>query len=154
MKLESVLQSSIPFPASKKLALNLLMTQNAVLEQISSALKPFELSIEQFNVLRILRGQQSAPLNMHDIQQRMFAKTSNTTRLVDKLLTKQLVTRNVCPANRRKIEVQITAKGLELLNEVSPLVDSAEQAFSAPLSERETTLLIELLEKLRTNKSE
>lgn len=154
MNLESVLKSSIAFPASKKLALNLLMSQNAVLEQISSALKPFELSIEQFNVLRILRGQQSAPLNMHDIQQRMFAKTSNTTRLVDKLLAKELVTRNVCPANRRKIEVQITEKGLELLNEVSPLVDAAEQSFCAPLSPSEVNLLIGLLEKLRTNTSE
>lgn len=151
MNLESVLKSSVPFSASKKLALNLLITHNTVLEQISSALKPFELSIEQFNVLRILRGQQSAPLNMHDIQQRMFAKTSNTTRLVDKLLAKELVTRNVCPANRRKIEVQITQKGLELLKQVSPLVDAAEQSISAPLSEKDMALLIELLEKLRTN---
>jgi DNA-binding MarR family transcriptional regulator len=62
--------------------------------------KPYEISGEQYNVLRILRGQKSQ--NMCVIQERMLAKTSNTTRLVDKLLLKEYVTRKVCPENRRK----------------------------------------------------
>jgi DNA-binding MarR family transcriptional regulator len=65
---------------------------------------------EQFNVLRILR-KKGNPANMSVIQERMIAKTSNTTRLVDKLLLKNFVTRKVCLENRRKIEVLITQKG-------------------------------------------
>lgn len=94
----------------KKTVINILYTQNVVHDKFNEILKPFELSVEQFNVLRILRGQNGNPANMCLIQERMIAKTSNTTRIVDKLLAKQLVTREICPQNRRKMDVHITAK--------------------------------------------
>ena len=83
-----------------------------MLSMINSAeiMKPYDLSGEQYNVLRILRGQKGCPANMCIIQERMLAKNSNTTRLIDKLLLKDFVTREVCPDNRRKIEVLITTK--------------------------------------------
>jgi DNA-binding MarR family transcriptional regulator len=84
------------------------------------------------------------------IQERMLAKTSNTTRLVDKLLLKELVTRNVCPDNRRKIEVLITEKGLSLLKELEPQLKEHEESFANNLNPEELQQLNFLLEKYRT----
>lgn len=138
-------------PIAKAAVLNVLFTHNAILEKFSEILKPFDLSAEQFNVLRILRGQKGSPANMCSIQERMIAKTSNTTRLVDKLLLKGLVTREVCPANRRKMEVMITDKGLALLQELDPKVEAHEQEFASRLTAGELQELNSLLEKFRNN---
>jgi DNA-binding MarR family transcriptional regulator len=116
---------------------------------MNEILKPYEISGEQYNVLRILRGQKGGPANMCMIQERMLAKTSNTTRLVDKLLLKKLVTRNVCPANRRKIEVLITQKGLDMLTELGPKILKHEQSFSKNLNAEELDKLNFLIEKYR-----
>lgn len=126
-----------------------MYTQNILGEKFNEVLKPYDLSGEQYNVLRILRGQKGNPANMCVIQERMLAKTSNTTRLVDKLLLKELVTRNVCPDNRRKIEVLITKKGLSTLLELDPKVIEHENAFSNNLTVEELEQLNTLLEKYR-----
>jgi DNA-binding MarR family transcriptional regulator len=83
------------------------------------------------------------------IQERMITKNSNTTRLIDKLLLKELVTRNVCPENRRKIEIEITKKGLDILLELDPKVKEYEENFANNLSAEEVQQLISLLEKYR-----
>lgn len=149
MKIEDVLKSSVPMDISKKILMNIIYTQNIISENFNEILKPYEISSEQFNVLRILRGQKGNPANMCVIQERMLAKTSNTTRLVDKLLLKGLVTREVCPDNRRKIEVLITTKGLHLLEELEPKVIDHEHFFSNKLTEEEKLQLNLLLEKYR-----
>ena len=133
----------------KKTLLNVMMTQNVLSEQLNVILKPFEISAEQFNVLRILRGQSGQPASMAVIQERMVAKTSNTTRLVDKLLAKELVTREVCSDNRRKIDVTITDLGLALLVDLDPKIDTYESAFAAKLTQDELVTLNQLLEKYR-----
>ena len=86
---------------------------------------------------------------MSMIQERMIAKTSNTTRLVDKLLLKELVLREICPINRRKMEITITEKGLQLLLQLDPSVEAHERSFSKNLTVEELELLNELLEKFR-----
>jgi DNA-binding MarR family transcriptional regulator len=134
----------------KKTVINILYTQNLLHDTFNDILKPFEISVEQFNVLRILRGQNGKPANMCLIQERMIAKTSNTTRIVDKLVAKALVTREICPHNRRKMEVNITVKGLELLIEIDPKVDRFEQELQLNLSVSEAEMLNQLLEKYRT----
>ena len=96
-----------------------------------------------------MRGQKGNPANMCIIQDRMLAKTSNTTRLVDKLLLKEFVTRKVCPENRRKIEVLITQKGLNLLSVLDPKVVAHEELFSKNLTSNEIVQLNQLLEKYR-----
>jgi DNA-binding MarR family transcriptional regulator len=126
-----------------------LYTQNVITDNFNEILKSYEISGEQYNVLRILRGQKGNPANMCMIQERMLAKTSNTTRLVDKLLLKELVTRKVCPENRRKIEVLITQKGLDVLKELDPKVIAHEQFFSKNLNTEEIIQLNQLLEKYR-----
>lgn len=150
MKIEDVIKSNVEMEVSKKAVLNIIYTQNVINDHFNEILKPYDLSGEQYNVLRILRGQKGAPANMCLIQERMLAKTSNTTRLVDKLLLKKLVTREVCPENRRKIEVQITQKGLDVLSELDPKITKNENKFSNNLSNTELEQLNELLEKFRT----
>lgn len=149
MKIEDAIKSNIIIENSKKAVLNIIYTQNVINEHFNEILKPFDLSGEQFNVLRILRGQKGRPTNMCVIQERMIAKTSNTTRLVDKLLLKELVTREVCPVNRRKIEVLITAKGLALLAKLDPKVIEHENKFGQNLNSEELEQLNILLEKFR-----
>jgi DNA-binding MarR family transcriptional regulator len=138
---------------AKKVILNIMYTQNVIQDNFNELMKPYDLSGEQYNVLRILRGQKGNPANMCVIQERMLAKTSNTTRLVDKLLLKELVTRNVCPGNRRKIEVLITQKGLDILKELDPKVDEHERKFANNISPEELELLNQLLEKYRTQQN-
>ncbi|MCI4442286.1 MAG: MarR family transcriptional regulator [Lentimicrobium sp.] len=149
MKIEEEIKSTVALNNSKKIILNVLYTQNVIADKLNEILKPYDLSGEQYNVLRILRGQKGNPANMCVIQERMLAKTSNTTRLVDKLLLKNLVTRNVCPKNRRKIEVLITQKGLDILTELDPKVLEHENFFSKNLNTEELELLNQLLEKFR-----
>lgn len=149
MTIEDIIKSNSPLAIPKKTVLNILYTQNIITDKFSELLKPYDLSEEQFNVLRILRGQKGKPANMCLIQERMLAKTSNTTRLVDKLLLKDFVTREVCPNNRRKMEVQITEKGLNLLSELDPKVIEHENSFSKNLNQEELEQLNVLLEKFR-----
>ena len=152
MRIEEIIKSSVSMDDSKKVILNLIYTQTVIADKFNEILKPHDLSSEQYNVLRILRGQKGCPANMCVIQDRMIAKNSNTTRLIDKLLLKELVTREVCPENRRKIEVQITIKGLDLLEELDPKVVEHEKEFSNNLSPEEIQQLNTLLEKYRTLK--
>lgn len=149
MKIAEIIKSNSPIPIAKKTLLNIMYTQNHTAEGFNEVLKYYDLSAEQFNVLRILKGQKGNLANMSVIQERMIAKTSNTTRLVDKLLLKNLCTRNACPDNRRKIEVVLTEKGLELLEKVNPKVEEFETKWVGKLSIEELETLNNLLEKLR-----
>lgn len=149
MRIEEIIKPTSPMAIEKRTLLNVMFTQNVISERFNEILKPFDLSPEQFNVLRILRGQKGNPVNMCTIQERMIAKTSNTTRLVDKLLLKELVLREICPENRRKMEITITEKGLVLLKELDPLVELHEKKIVENLTEKELILLNELLEKFR-----
>ena len=88
MKVEELIKSTVTLSSAKKVLLNIMFVEMIINDHFSEILKPFDLSPEQYNVLRILRGQKGNPANMCMIQERMIAKTSNTTRLVDKLLLK------------------------------------------------------------------
>jgi DNA-binding MarR family transcriptional regulator len=149
MKIEEIIKPTSPIAIEKRTLLNIMYTQNVLSEKFNEILKPFDLSPEQFNVLRILRGQKGNPVSMCTIQERMIAKTSNTTRLVDKLLLKDLLIREICPFNRRKMEITITEKGMELLKQLDNLVESHEISFADNLTVKELELLNELLEKFR-----
>lgn len=149
IKVEDILKTKRPISEKKKLMINLMLTTNEAASKMAEAIKPFELSIQQFNVLRILRGQGDKPANLCTVQDRMVSKMSNTTRLVDKLLEKKLVDRNTCEENRRKIEIFITEKGLDLLKEIDPVVEKTENDLVKNLAPEEVEKLNSLLEKLR-----
>lgn len=149
-EIEHILMTASQLSVAKKTVLNLSYTSIVVREKILGVLKPFDMSIEQFNVLRILRGKKGHPANLQDIQKRMVSKNSNTTRLVDKLLLKNYVERRVCTSNRRKVEIFITNEGLDILNQIDPIIDKTEADLTSSLSEKELTTLNNLLTKLRS----
>ena len=117
-------------------------------DEISCALHPYGLSIQQFNVLRILRGSQEKPASLQYITSRMIHKTSNTTRIVDRLLEKKLVDRKPCVENRRMIEINITQAGLKLLTTIDPVIDKKENEVASRLSKKELTTLLDNYKKL------
>ncbi len=149
MTIEEIIKSDRPVDIHKKILLNILVSQQVISERFAEVLKPFDLSGEQFNVLRILRGRRGEPANMCSIQERMLARTSNTTRLVDKLLAKGLVQRRICQQNRRKMEVTITARGLEILEQLDPVVEAHDRSYGSEMSATELETLNVLLEKYR-----
>lgn len=114
---------------------------------MTATLKPFEVSIQQFNVLRILRGQQGNPANLSTINERMVTKMSNTTRLVDKLIAKGFVNRTVCPSNRRKVEILITDSGLKALSQMDEALDKAHDTILVNFTKPELEQLNQLLDK-------
>lgn len=151
MNIEEVIKATKEIPLAKKTFLNILYTEKLVSESILELLKIFDLSIEQYNVLRILKGQNFKPISMGLIQERMLAKKSNTTRLVDKLLLKELVSRSNCLENRRIIHVTITQKGVDLLNKLNPVIDDKENNYALNLTIQELETLNYLLEKYRNS---
>ena len=98
-----------------------------------------------------MRGQKGVAANLFTVQERMIHKMSNTTRLIDKLIDKKLVRRAVCEENRRKIELYITAEGLELLQRVDPIVAAVENNFTALLDQESLENLDALLHQLKIN---
>ena len=150
MKVEEILKTDQSLPESKRLAINIMMVSHLLSERIAEALKPFEISAQQFNVLRILRGQKGKPANLSTIQERMIQKMSNTTRLVDKLITKNYCERIVCPSNRRKVEITITGDGLEILKKLDKEIDTVEKDFSKKLNEEEIESLNNYLHEIRS----
>ena len=117
-------------------------------DEISCALHPYGLSIQQFNVLRILRGCKQKPASLQYITSRMIHKTSNTTRIVDRLLEKKLVERRPCAENRRMVEINITKGGLKVLTTIDPVIDKKENEVASRLSEKELATLLNHYKKL------
>ncbi|MEO6348411.1 MAG: MarR family transcriptional regulator [Aquaticitalea sp.] len=148
-ELEDVLKTKVKLSLSKKTVLNITYSSICMRDIMTSVLKPFDISIEQFNVLRILRGQKGNPANLQDIQDRMISKMSNTTRLVDKLILKGFVERFTCANNRRKVEIFITNSGLEVLKDIDPIVEKTEIDVTSKLSINELETLNYLISKLR-----
>jgi DNA-binding MarR family transcriptional regulator len=149
MNIEEEIKSTVKLSITKKVMLNLTFTRNFIGDKFSDLLKPFGISSEQYNVLRILRGQKGTPINMQDIQERMVTKNSNTTRLIDKLLLKEMVIRNTCPNNRRKIEIKITEQGLKILSQLDPIIEKHDLLLTDKLTNNELETLNNLLEKIR-----
>jgi DNA-binding MarR family transcriptional regulator len=148
-ELEDILKTKAKLPLSKKTVLNIAYSSTWMKDTIATELKPYDISIEQFNVLRILRGQKGNPTNLQDIQDRMISKMSNTTRLVDKLIIKGFVERFTCEKNRRKVEIFITKQGLNLLNQIDPIIDNVETQITSGLTDIELETLNYLLTKIR-----
>ena len=147
MNVEAVIKTDKKIPLRSRTLIHLMLIHNKVSDNISQALKPFGISTQQFNVLRILRGQQSKPANLSTLNERMISKMSNTTRLVDKLIKKGYVERIVCLSNRRKVEITITKDGLKALSEMDHVLEKAEKEILANFSDLELEQLNLLFNK-------
>jgi DNA-binding MarR family transcriptional regulator len=148
-ELNEILKTKVTLPISRASVLNIFHTSSWIKDDLLLELKHFDLSLEQFNVLRILRGQKGSAINLQDIQERMVSKMSNTTRLVDKLIKKKFVKRTICKTNRRKVEISITELGLETLKIIDPIMDKTEQTITKNLTQEELIQLNTLLIKLK-----
>ncbi|MEM8846387.1 MAG: MarR family transcriptional regulator [Bacteroidota bacterium] len=147
MNVEEIIKTTKQIPLESRTLIHMTLVHNQVNEIINTALKPFEVSLQQFNVLRILRGQKGKPANLSTLNERMVTKMSNTTRLVDKLLNKGYVNRAVCETNRRKVEIVITDLGMDVLSKMDKAVSSAEKEAVSNLSQKELETLNTLLDK-------
>jgi DNA-binding MarR family transcriptional regulator len=137
----------------QKLALNLVYTTKWLEYKQLESFKEHDITPQQYNVLRILRGQQGNPIKVSDITERMLDKSSNTSRLVDKLLAKNLAKRTSCESDRRAVDVVITDEGLELLKVLDPFIEEWENRFNI-ISEEEAEQISALLDKLRENENQ
>lgn len=149
MKLEEEIQQRKFKSEHQKASLNVMYTGGWLNAQTNQLLKPFGLSHQQFNVLRILRGVFPASANLCHIQCKMLDKMSNATRLVEKLREKGLVTRDLCQENRRKVEIAITQKGLELLEKIDAPLEAYHREMCSRLNEEEAREVNRLMDKMR-----
>lgn len=146
MDVEKIIKTEKNLSLQSRTIIHLSLVQNKVNEAIHAALKPFDISLQQFNVLRILRGQKGKPANLSTINERMVTKMSNTSRLVDKLITKDYVARIICKNNRRKVEISITKKGLYALTEMDQALLETEHKLLESFSKSELHALNKLLD--------
>ena len=150
MELEKEIKQNKKFKSEHhKMAVNIAYTANWLYSIHSCYLKKQGLTPEQFNILRILRGQYPQPATVNVLIDRMLNKMSNASRLVDKLVVKKLVDRRTCKEDRRAVDVLITKRGLEVLDEL----DKAEKDWLKPLGKlnaEEAKKMNQLLDKLRS----
>lgn len=134
------------FPNNKvKALLNIIYTANWINSKQTTFFKPFGISSQQFNILRILRGAKE-PLKVQTIKERMLERSPNATRLMDKLCAKDLIERIACPDDRRVVHINITKAGLKLLETISKQI---KNDYIENLTEKEASQLSDLLDKIR-----
>jgi len=131
----------------QKLAINIMFTAAWLQSRFSQIMKPYGISLQQYNILRILRGQYPAPAPLKLLTERMIDKMSNTSRLVEKLVKKGLVERKTCAENRRQVDIMITQKGIDLLAELAKRVEMEDQRLS--VNEKEAAEINLMLDKMR-----
>lgn len=136
----------------QKAVMNLILTHNWVMEKLKTHLDTFNLTIQQFNILRILRSSDE-PLSTMQIRDRMLDKMSDTSRIVDRLVLKGLVKKSVSAHDKRLVDVIISEAGLSLLAEVD-VHDHQVDGILAGLDENEVAMLSHLLNKVRAEETQ
>jgi DNA-binding MarR family transcriptional regulator len=149
MKIEEFLQQKKFESEFHKLQLNILYTASWLHQETNHLLKPFDLTGEQFNVLRILRGARPEKVSLKYIAERMINRQSNTSRLVDKLFEKKWIERVVCPQDRRQVELYINTVGLKILEEASDKVKQMQNVISEQINLQDAIHLNKCLDQIR-----
>lgn len=132
----------------QKLGINIMFTASWIMADHNQKMKKHGISLQQFNILRILRGQYPSPAPLKLLTERMIDKMSNTSRLVEKLVKKKLVERKVCKDNRRQVDILITPLGLDVVEKASQDVEAALRDMYN-LNKDEAKTVNDLLDKLR-----
>ncbi len=148
LKLEDEIQQKKFKSETQKLVINLTYTHNWLNAHYSAMFRSSDITMQQFNVLRILRGQYPNPCSVKLIKERMLDRMSDASRIVDKLKAKGLVDRRECPVDRRSVDILITDKGLELLKSMDSIDENFKNVFKT-LTDEEMKTLNHLLDKLR-----
>ena len=147
MTLEKDINQQVFRSEYQKAIINLIYTFNWVNEKINRRFEPFDITQQQFNILRILRGA-GQPLSTLQIRQRMLDKMSDTSRIVDRLVKKGMVKKSTCREDRRLVDVLLTDKGKKLLQSMDGMNEELDSVFKH-LSNEEAKLLNVLLDKIR-----
>jgi DNA-binding MarR family transcriptional regulator len=132
----------------QKAYINVLFTASVLENRTAHVLRPFGISPQQFNILRILKGQDPAVVSLKAVAERMIDQNSNASRLVDKLVDKGLVNRSGCPQDRRQIDLCITGTGKALLEKANEVMTALHNE-GEEVTEQEAELLSSLLDKVR-----
>jgi DNA-binding MarR family transcriptional regulator len=132
----------------QRMVVNLLYTSNWLKNIHSDLLQPFDITPQQYNILRILRGNGDW-MTMNTVKERMIDKSPNTTRLADKLVAKKFVERKRCEEDRRVVYVKITAKGLKLMAEIDDKSMKPFEKIAEKISNKDAALVSSILDKLR-----
>ncbi len=149
MTLEEEIKQQKKFASDyERASVNILYTSGWLYNRNAAQLKKHSITPEQYNVLRILRGSYPKPMMLGDVTCRMLDKSSNATRLVEKLRQKELVKREICENNRRQVDILITEKGLALLAQIDNELDEWHDNMKK-LTKEEAKELNRLLDKLR-----
>lgn len=149
MTLEERIKQNKPFGSEReRLVVNILYTTAWINEVMRGHYEEFDITGQQYNVLRILRGQHPNAISTIDIKERMLDKSPDTSRIVDRLLQKGLVEKGSCKEDRRKVDVRISKKGLALLQEIDADRERAQRLMQG-LSNDEAQTLNTLLDKLK-----
>jgi DNA-binding MarR family transcriptional regulator len=141
-------------PLSQDAAVSLMRTADLVRRSVTGVLEPHDITTQQYNVLRILRGAGADGLPTLEIAQRMIEQTPGITRLIDRLEIKKLVQRERCPTDRRQVFCRITRDGLSLLTRLDEPVRDAEQLALSALDSAQLRQLVELLHLTRSQPEE
>jgi len=131
----------------QKLGINIMYTANWLNEKISSVLSQEDITQQQYNILRILRGAEK-PLSTLQIRSRMLDKMSDTSRIVDRLVAKELVEKNTCPSDKRLVDVVLSKKGFVVLEKLD-LLNNHLDSLMKGISEKEASTLNQLLDQIR-----
>lgn len=149
MKLEDEIKQTKPFKSEvQKMLLNIAFTSSWLNGLIAEKLKPFGISPAQFNVLKILKGKYPECHCNQDITHRMVDKSSNATRIVDKLVEKQLASRTEDKTDRRLVNITITQNGIDLLEQIDAALDASGNPFNN-FNPEKAKLINEWLDELR-----
>lgn len=146
-KIEEEIQQQTFTSPLQKAVVNLIYTSNWLQSKQQEFFKTFGITGQQFNILRILKGQFPKSLSGKEIKGRMLDRNSDVSRLLDRLDAKKLITKNTCPKDKRAWDVLITKEGLALLKEISK---SHKQDRVLALSDDEAEVLSDLLDKARS----
>ena len=149
MKLEELIKQKKFTSQKQKALINIAYSSSFVAGHMNSLFKPFNISMQQFNVMRILKGQHPDPVSINDITDRMIDKMSNASRLVEKLRLKNLVERSTCSNDRRQVDVKLTVEGLNLLEILNEKTKVSMSRFDH-VTEEEFRTLNDILDKMRT----
>ena len=148
MKLEEEIKQKKFRNEHHKMLVNILFTNSWLNGLHHQMLKPFDISMQQYNLLRILRGQYPKPASVNLLIDRMIDKQSTASRLVEKLRLKELVERRMCESDRRRVDVAITQKGLDVLAQIDIDMKIVDQT-TENITESEAKELNRILDKLR-----
>jgi DNA-binding MarR family transcriptional regulator len=148
MKIEDEIKQPKFRNAHQKAVINLLYTANWLIDKNNAFFKSYRITNQQFNILRILRGQHPTKISGAEIKNRMIDKNSDVSRLLDRLIVKKLIEKSQCPNDKRAADVIITQSGLDLLAEIDKKMDQTDNDVMN-LSPQEAEQLSQLLDKSR-----